>query len=543
MDWDEEELSTQIYDKPDAVAAMAPGAAPPPPGPAPLPPVSSPLGAPPPMSTPLAPPPAPPPSLGRPPSQPAPMPPPATAPGVPSPFDFPANAATPSPVAHREPTAVTARPGDAKKKSSLMPLVAVAAVILLGVAAVGGYFAFGGKRPGTITLTTTPADPVVLFDTRPVQATSSPFVIADVTPGEMHLIEVSKTGYQTWSQQVRVQPGQELNVGPVVLTPVGGAPVVATGSGTPAPTPAPGGAAGAAPGTVPAVGAAGAAPAGGAGFSLESSPPGAKVLVDGRELPQRTPVTVTDLAPGVHTVRVEAGSQYLPFTTQITLAPGQVMQLPRAVLELRAVAVTFRSSPEGARVTLVRGAERRQLGTTPTTAEVELSGAPWTVELTRDGHETFTQALTLPAGEPAYTFEGTLTPRRVAAAGGGGPRVGGGGGGARGTGGGGGATTAVGGSSAGAGGAAAGGGAGGGGAAAGGGAGGGMGTLRINTRPWSQVYVDGQLIGNTPQMNIQLRAGQHRVTLVNSDFNIRETITVNIVAGQTETKILTLNPG
>jgi hypothetical protein len=82
-------------------------------------------------------------------------------------------------------------------------------------------------------------------------------------------------------------------------------------------------------------------------------------------------------------------------------------------------------------------------------------------------------------------------------------------------------------------------------AAGGGGASaaGGTGTLRINTRPWSQVYVDGALIGNTPQMNIPLRAGTHRVTLVNSEFNIRETITVNIAAGATETKVLTLTPG
>ena len=44
-------------------------------------------------------------------------------------------------------------------------------------------------------------------------------------------------------------------------------------------------------------------------------------------------------------------------------------------------------------------------------------------------------------------------------------------------------------------------------------------------------------------MNISLPAGQHRVTLVNSDFNIRQTVTVNIRAGETETKIITLTPG
>jgi hypothetical protein len=433
---------------------------------------------------------------------------------------------------------VTARPGEGKKSNPLL-WVAVAGAVLVVTALVVGYLAFGSKRPGTITLTTQPADPVVLFDTRPVQATSSPFVIADVSPGEMHLIEVSKTGYQTWSQQVRVQPGQELHVGPVVLTPVGSAPPVAgvspstTGAGASG-----GGAAAPPPAVVGGTTAAGTTATGGTGFTLDSLPPGAKVFVDGRELPQRTPVHVVDLAPGVHMVRVEAGSQYTPFTTQVSLAPGQVLALPRAVLDLRAASVTFRSSPDGARVTLLRGSERRQLGTTPTTAEVEVSGGAWTVEFSKEGFETYSQGLSLPPGQPSHTVEAFLTPRRMASAGGAATRGGGGagGGGRRGgtaacEGPGGGSTTAGG----------SGGGTGGG--AAGASASAGTGILRINTRPWSQVYIDGQLIGNTPQMNIQLRAGQHRVTLVNSDFNIRETITVNIVAGQTETKILTLNPG
>ncbi len=70
----------------------------------------------------------------------------------------------------------------------------------------------------------------------------------------------------------------------------------------------------------------------------------------------------------------------------------------------------------------------------------------------------------------------------------------------------------------------------------------GTGTLRINTRPWSQVFVDGQLVGNTPQHNIQLRAGTHRITLVNAEFNIREVVSIDIVAGQTVTRALTLTP-
>jgi serine/threonine-protein kinase len=72
---------------------------------------------------------------------------------------------------------------------------------------------------------------------------------------------------------------------------------------------------------------------------------------------------------------------------------------------------------------------------------------------------------------------------------------------------------------------------------------GGEGTLRVNTRPWSQVFVDGRLIGNTPQMNIPLPAGRHTVRLVNPDFNIQETVPVTIRSGQTETLIRRLTPG
>jgi hypothetical protein len=72
---------------------------------------------------------------------------------------------------------------------------------------------------------------------------------------------------------------------------------------------------------------------------------------------------------------------------------------------------------------------------------------------------------------------------------------------------------------------------------------GGTGVLRVNTRPWSQVYVGNRLVGNTPQMGIQLPSGRHRITLVNPAFGIRKTISVRIRAGQTVTKILTLIPG
>lgn len=67
-----------------------------------------------------------------------------------------------------------------------------------------------------------------------------------------------------------------------------------------------------------------------------------------------------------------------------------------------------------------------------------------------------------------------------------------------------------------------------------------LGSLRINTRPWSRVTVDGKLIGNTPQMNIPLAAGTHKVSLVNPEFGLKKDLTVQIKAGETVTRVLSL---
>jgi serine/threonine-protein kinase len=66
------------------------------------------------------------------------------------------------------------------------------------------------------------------------------------------------------------------------------------------------------------------------------------------------------------------------------------------------------------------------------------------------------------------------------------------------------------------------------------------GTLRINSRPWSQVYVDGRLIGNTPQMNVPLSPGSHSLKLVNPQLGMSKTLKIKIQNGQVTTKIVEL---
>lgn len=67
-----------------------------------------------------------------------------------------------------------------------------------------------------------------------------------------------------------------------------------------------------------------------------------------------------------------------------------------------------------------------------------------------------------------------------------------------------------------------------------------MGLLRVNSRPWSTVYVDGQQVGTTPQTAIELAPGRHTVALVSEQFELKRTLTVEVRAGETVTRSVQL---
>ena len=70
-----------------------------------------------------------------------------------------------------------------------------------------------------------------------------------------------------------------------------------------------------------------------------------------------------------------------------------------------------------------------------------------------------------------------------------------------------------------------------------------VGYLRLNSKPWTRISIDGKDTGlTTPQTKISLPPGKHTITLVNNPFGIKHTFTVTIVAGETVTKVLDLRP-
>jgi hypothetical protein len=67
-------------------------------------------------------------------------------------------------------------------------------------------------------------------------------------------------------------------------------------------------------------------------------------------------------------------------------------------------------------------------------------------------------------------------------------------------------------------------------------------TLRINSRPWSEVFIDGAAMGNTPQLAIQLTPGEHRVRLHNPQLAATKIFTLRVRPGEVVERIEQLNP-
>ncbi len=356
---------------------------------------------------------------------------------------------------------------------------AVVLLLCLGVGAGSLFAAF--RKTGVVTVTTQPPDVSVTFNGESVEGSFSPFIISGVEPDTEHRIEVSKNGFVSWSTKIRLRPGATFPVSVELQR--------STAFEEPAEE--------------------------STGISIRSRPSGASIFVDGKRYAERTPARVTGLPPGEYKVRVFHPDTDQEWEDKVRVAAGYLVDLPIIDLEAQVTReVAFMSKPEGATVELVQGDTRRNLGTTPVTREVDTSDGKWTAEFAKKGYQDTTAQVTEETTEVEVELQEVEKPassrRSVRRA----PRR------AR-------PSRAV--------------------------AddpvddepdapSGETGVLSINTVPWSQVFVDGRLIGNTPQMRIVLSAGKHRVTLVNDNFNIREVTRVTIKPGETTKRVLTLKP-
>jgi PEGA domain len=64
-----------------------------------------------------------------------------------------------------------------------------------------------------------------------------------------------------------------------------------------------------------------------------------------------------------------------------------------------------------------------------------------------------------------------------------------------------------------------------------------MGLLKVNSTPWSEVYVDKKHVGHTPLLGLQLPAGRHVVELKNPDTGAKKKLRIKLKPGEVVTKI------
>jgi serine/threonine protein kinase len=395
------------------------------------------------------------------------------------------------------------------------PLPAMLAVAAVGLLCFVGWVFLSRTEPGVVQVQVQPADASLRFDGKPI-GERSPFFVTGVTPNEKHTIEVQKAGYRTWSQDVQVQAGQTLQL-PVPLEPLEGGEAVA------------------------AVASEGAPATG--GFSLETSPPGATVALDNQELGGITPLRVGNLLARSYEVKVKLAG-FKEYTARVEVRPGVDQSLPRVMLEPERVRVRVTSEPSAGEAVVLRGSERRTLGRTPIDVTLDNDGSAWTLQVHKPGFESFEQPIAIQGGvaelsmravlarvggegvppapvamrepppvaarEPAPREPAPVAVRQPAPVAAREPAA---------------APKPVRNDEP---------------VAKAPAAGGGQGTLRINSRPWAQVVIDGRPVGNTPQMNVSLAEGTHRVQLVNPEFNLKKNLTITIKAGQIETQIIAL---
>lgn len=68
------------------------------------------------------------------------------------------------------------------------------------------------------------------------------------------------------------------------------------------------------------------------------------------------------------------------------------------------------------------------------------------------------------------------------------------------------------------------------------------GVLRINSRPWSRVFVDGEPVGDTPLRAVIVKPGLHEVRLVNPTFDVEKTFDMYVASGGVATHVELLDP-
>jgi serine/threonine protein kinase len=353
----------------------------------------------------------------------------------------------------------------------------------------GGWRLRAREAAGMVVITSRPADVRVLVDDKPMTLDGTPATLS-LKPG-LYRISVQREGYASMNRMVEVRAGETLRPPPFELQSTQGEVVI------------------------------------------RSEPEGAQVVLDGQQLSAVTPLKISSLAPGQHRIEVRGVDGYREWSQEIEVVPGGSQEVT-ARLVVSVVRARVETLPPGAKVYLAGdAAERRYLGISPVDVRLDPS-VRYTVELEKRGCRTRSEELSFGAGlkshKVAYTLDCSTAapepepPRRSVVRGAGPSRASSRPRGAK-------ArapvarqeprgaaaedvepktpqeTEASGDRS-------------------------GDGVLNVNSRPWAQVFLDGKELGAVPLRGVKVAPGAHKLTLVNDEFGIKKTYSVDVKADE-----------
>lgn len=349
--------------------------------------------------------------------------------------------------------------GVRSRKPSRAPWIALVGVLIAAVA--GGSFLWMRLRdasrptgPGVIVVTSTPPGAAVWLD-GDMQSARTPTTLRQLPVGVAHALKLTHDGYAPFTRSVSLTEAAPRSEIVAALSRQSASDFAV--------------------------------------INVRSTPPGARVLFDGRDSGKVTPATLPEIAPGVeHSIALSLDG-WVTKSETLLLERGQVrdlaVTLERTPLGPSEALVRIVVEPRDARVKV---GDRWYEGGSP--YELRVDARRWRVEVARSGFRNEEHDVELRGGQSTdieYHLErerdrdrpnnggGGNTPPPTPPAGGGGP-----------------------------------------------------GTLTFAATPWCNVTIDGTPAGQTPIVNKSLPAGRHRIVCENPEIHVTRTVTVEIVSGQ-----------
>jgi hypothetical protein len=245
------------------------------------------------------------------------------------------------------------------------------------------------------------------------------------------------------------------------------------------------------------------------------------VELDGEELKLTPPMKVRNIQPGEHELLINGPPGFFSKNQTLMVEAGKA-ELITIKLDPLEIAATFTSDPAGADVTLIVNKDREiVLGSAPITRKLDPRNS-YEVRFDKRGYVSRTESVPI-SGRSEERVSAVLerATRTTAVRSGNDVRInrntgkdtgkqGGDDGGKSGgdTGGGSDATETR------------------------------TGTLMLGSKPPCQIFIDGKDTGKkTPQRDLTLPAGRHKITLINNEHGIKESFSVTIKPGQTVKEI------